>query len=588
MDTEGKSWFELQSENDALRRRLKELELEAAARIEAERALRESEEKYRNTMDAGLVGIYVIQDLVFRYVNPKMAEMFGYQVSELEHKLSPADLVIPELRERIRNNLRRRAEGEPGIPYEIKCLRKDGTLFDATVWGKATTFNGKPASVGTLADTTPLHNAKRALLQYQKELERRVEHQTRELTKSNKRLKRDIAHRKAIELELFAAKEAAERANLAKTRFLAAANHDLRQPLQAFSLLISALLLTKPEARAAQIIADMRSALQVMETLLNSLLDISKLDAGVFQPDLRSFPAEPFLRELRNQFKAMAAEQNTRIRLFPSDAVLYTDPNLLARILQNLISNAVRHTPGGKILIGCRRSGQRMRIEVWDQGEGIPADQLEIVFQEFYQLGNPIRNRHQGLGLGLAIAKRMADLLKLKLKARSKPGSGSMFSVEVPTGSLAMEEQRQQQFLIPENGNGGSGTLLLVDDDENVLKASVKLLELWGYRVLAAKDAVQALAFCRYHKNEIDMAVLDFRLPDGWTGVRLISEIRKVLQRELPTLLVTGDTSATKLREVYTSGLPLLHKPIDPEELRRQIAGMLEANKSQSMTRSPR
>ena len=571
MNSEGKSRSELQLENADLRRRLAELEQSDVLRIEAERALRESEERYRNTMDAGLLGIYVIQDLVFKYVNPRMAEMFGYRTTELEGKMGPVELVVPELQERVRNNLKRRAAGEPGIPYEIRCRRKDGSRFDATVWGKATTFNGKPASVGTLADTTPLHNAKRELRSYQRKLEQRVESQTRELKRSNERLKQDIAHRKVMERELFLAKEAAERASLAKTRFLAAANHDLRQPLQAFSLLINALSLTRTDDTAEQIIRDMRSTLQVMETLLESLLDISKLDAGVFRPDLRSFPVMPLLQELRNQFRVMALEQGTRIRLFPLDKYLYTDPGLLARILQNLVANAVRHTPGGKVLIGCRRSGRCMRIEVWDQGEGIPGDQLEIIFEEFYQLGNPARNRHQGLGLGLAIVKRMADLLGLCLNARSQPNRGSLFSVEVPLGTPGVDYSRHRQISVGNMESAGSETLLLVDDDENVRNASVKLLELWGYRVLTAKDAIQALALCKHHSEEIGLVLLDYRLPDNWTGVRLTARIRQLLGRELPAILVTGDTAAKQLQEVYTSGLPLLHKPIDPEVLQQLI-----------------
>lgn len=271
---------ELEQEVVALRRRVAELEQVAAGRSEVEKALRESEEKYRNTMDTGLVGIYVIQDLLFRYVNPKMAEMFGYRVEELENRLGPVELVAEVHREQVRENLLRRAEGEPGIPYEIKCQRKDGSLFDATVWGKATTFDGKPASVGSLADTTALKNAKRELLAHKQRLEEQVAAQTHELMESNIKLQRDIAKRKRMERSLFEAKETAERANQAKTRFLAAANHDLRQPLQALTLLISALQLKHPDAQIGQILHDMLATVQVMETLLNSLLDISKLDAG--------------------------------------------------------------------------------------------------------------------------------------------------------------------------------------------------------------------------------------------------------------------------------------------------------------------
>jgi len=327
----------------------------------------------------------------------------------------------------------------------------------------------------------------------------------------------------------------------------------------------------------------MKSTLLVMESLLNSLLDISKLEAGTIIPDKVHFAAQPFLQHLQTQFKGQAGERNLDLRVVSVNTILYTDPVLLGRILQNYISNAIRHARGDRIIIGCRPAGKHRRFEVWNAGEGIPDDEQERIFEEFYQLGNPARNRNQGLGLGLAIAKRMADLLGLDLGVRSIVGKGVVFSVDVPCGERAQPLQHDagSEQPIPQKKQG-QGTILVVDDDESVLYAMERLLHLWGFKVLSTGRAETALQLIeRNTATEIRCVLLDYRLPEGWNGVSLHQEMCKRAGYELQTILVTGDTAAKKLREVEDSGLPLLHKPVNPNDLYESIQRLINERRQQ-------
>jgi PAS domain S-box-containing protein len=690
MNTVADSEFDLKDEARQLRSRVAELEDEAQRRQAAEAALAESEAKFFSTMDSTLVGMYIIQDLRFVYVNRTMAELFGYQVEEIENRLGPADLVVPEQREWVADNLRRRAVG---VPYEIECLRKDGSRFDAMVWGKGVTLGDRPALVGSLADISERKETQRELLRQRRRLEEEVAAQTAALREANQRLERDVAERsriavelqaseqrfralinataedivvlldadlrmvivneqtarchskgveemlgkrksevqpsevasereerarqaltsgrpvrfedqcagrwfdnnicpvlgpngesegvaifarditkrKAIEQALAQAKDEAERANAAKTRFLAAANHDLRQPLQAMSLLVGALSYADIDAQAQRIAADMRETLTLMEGLLNALLDISKLDAGIVVPQERDFLGSVFVHQLRNQFKALAGAQGVRIRLFCRNDTLRTDPDLLERILHNLISNAIRHTRRGAILIGCRRRGERLRIEVWDSGEGITKEHQDQIFEEFYQVGNPERNLRQGLGLGLAIVRRVAALLGLPVGVRSIVGEGSVFYVEVPLSPrvrAAAVEESPAELDLPPRGL----TILVVEDDNQVLLATARLLRLWGFRAACARSAAEAMALLEEEGLRPDIAIVDYRLPGSMNGIELLDEMGLRLGLDVPSLLVSADTAPEWLREAQTSGYPLLHKPITPSALRRALA----------------
>jgi CheY-like chemotaxis protein len=273
---------------------------------------------------------------------------------------------------------------------------------------------------------------------------------------------------------------------------------------------------------------------------------------------------------LRGQFKATAKEAGKHVHLFVTNAVLYTDPNLLARILQNFITNALRHAKGERILVACRYAGDHRRIEVWDDGPGIPSDQLDKIFEEFYQIGNPARNLNQGLGLGLAITKRLADLLELPLAVRSLPDKGSVFSVEIPLGTQSQSDAVAHP-ISNESVTCPNGLILIVDDDTNVLNATKKLLEALHYEAICATSADSALDLLKQHGSRIRLALLDYRLPGDWDGIQLLQSIRELTNPKLPAVLISGDTSIDHLNDVRSSGLPLLHKPIDPGVLRRYL-----------------
>jgi PAS domain S-box-containing protein len=497
----------------------------------AERAIRRTEERLNALINATAEDVVVLldADLRMEIVNERAARGFGRSPQEMTGK--PMDAFMPRDVARTRMAFARRVI-EGGQPLRFEDERA-GHWFDNNMC-PVLSEDGTAEGVAIFA--------------------------------------RDITERKRMEQALAAAKDMAEQANLAKSRFLSAANHDLRQPLQAMRLLIESLSLGGADPKAGEILEEMQVALQSMEGLLNALLDISKLEAGSVHPEPIDFQAAPFLDRLRSQFKATAREAGKTIRLFPADALLRTDPELLARILQNFIANAIRHARSEAILVGIRRAGRLRRIEVWDNGEGIPADQLEVIFEDFYQIGNPARDSRRGLGLGLAVARRMANLLELRIGVRSWPGRGSVFSVEVPAGQASPGESIDARRP-PAPAKPGNGLILVVDDSPIVLKATARLLHGLGYGAVYASSAEEALELVARHAGRLWFVVLDYRLPKGWNGIRLLERIRSAVGRQVPGVLISGDTSIDDLIDVRRSGLPLLQKPIDPNVLRHHLHG---------------
>jgi PAS domain S-box-containing protein len=386
---------------------------------------------------------------------------------------------------------------------------------------------------------------------------------------------RDITERKKLEQTLAEAKEAAEKANRSKSRFLSTVNHDLRQPLHAIKLMLNTLSHYRLDPLANAIVEDMNGTLRSMGELINALLDINKLEAGSLIPKKTNFNFTAFMQQLQRQFKATAEEAGKIIRIYPSNVILYTDPVLLARILQNFIANAIQHTRSNYVLVGCRRAGNHRRIEVLDSGSGIPADQLDKIFEEFYQIGNTARDANQGLGLGLAIAKRIADLLELRIEIRSTPGKGSVFAVEVPLGD-EIEHSPEEHTTATTSCIHRRGVILVIDDDQAVLHATKTLLNAYGHDAIGASCAEEALSLAKQHRDDIDLVFIDYRLPNGWDGIRLIQCIRTAIDWELPAVLVTGDTSINSLQELQMSGIALLHKPFDPSEFRLLLEQVMQ------------
>ncbi|PIW29299.1 MAG: hypothetical protein COW30_05365 [Rhodospirillales bacterium CG15_BIG_FIL_POST_REV_8_21_14_020_66_15] len=381
---------------------------------------------------------------------------------------------------------------------------------------------------------------------------------------------RDVTATKEAEEMLAEAKDAAEQASAAKSRFLAAASHDLRQPLQALAMFVNVLSERDLDDKTKQLINRIRDCSDALERLLGSLLDISKLDAGLFVPQRREFNVGAVLERLCSEIRPLAEEKGLRLRMVPCALLVDSDPGLLDRLLRNLLTNAVRHTEKGKILVGCRRAGSSVRIEVWDTGVGIPEDQLGMIFEEFHQVGNPARDRREGLGLGLAIVQRLSNLLDHPVEVLSWEGRGSRFAVRLP---LAGEHAPAEMTLPADEHADVAGAVVVgIDDEADIRDALGLLLTGWGYDAVVAGSAVEAIAKLEQERKRPDLVVADYRLKLGHTGADAILAIRHVWGGDVPGFLLTGDTGPDRLREAAASGFDVMHKPIQPEKLRLMVA----------------
>lgn len=372
------------------------------------------------------------------------------------------------------------------------------------------------------------------------------------------------------EAGLMDARDEAEKASVAKTRFLAAASHDLRQPLQALNLFVYALENKETDADKLGIITLIRNSLDSLKELLNTLLDISKLEAGVVQPSPKDFSIDTILTRIKSELTAVAWANDLELRAVNCTTWVHSDPSLLETIVRNLVDNAIKYTDHGKVLIGCRHRGDKLRIEVYDTGLGIAREKRDLIFQDFYQVNNEARQRSQGLGLGLSIVRRMSNLLGCTMGCDSKLGHGSMFWIEVPRSAKELEVQETLQ---PITLNRGNEHIVIIEDDEQVLLGLKSLLESAGYTTQTfhtAQTNTLRGAFIGAAKIP-DLIIADYRLDAELTGRDAIEMIRKTLATTIPAFIITGDTAPERLREAKRSGLPILHKPVQPEELMAMV-----------------
>jgi signal transduction histidine kinase/ActR/RegA family two-component response regulator len=356
-------------------------------------------------------------------------------------------------------------------------------------------------------------------------------------------------------------------ANRAKSRFLAAASHDLRQPMHALGLFVTQLnnRIKDPENR--HLTGRIEAAVTALQGLLDALLDVSRLDAGVVTANFTDFQVSTVLDRIETAFAPDATDRDLHLRVKHCRLPVHSDPVLLERILINLVANALRYTETGGILVGCRRRGERVRIEVWDSGVGIAPEHQQAIFQEFYQIGNPERDRTKGLGLGLSIAARLARLLGGRIDVRSHPGRGSVFAVEVPRAAARPETSPVQTTAGVEELLKDA-RVLVVDDDALVREALAGLMTQWGCRAMTAANGDQALEQAAQSARPPDAVLCDYRLPGEETGSTVIRRLRERFGPALPAALITGDTAPETLREAKESGIPLLHKPVQPARLR--------------------
>lgn len=383
----------------------------------------------------------------------------------------------------------------------------------------------------------------------------------------------DITERKQIAKALELAKLDAERANLAKSRFLAAASHDLRQPLQSLTLLQALLAQTVEGDKPQKLVARLDQTLGAMSGMLNALLDINQIEAGVVEPKPVVFRVADILDRLRDEFTDMAQTHSLSLHILPSPAVVESDPRLLEQMIRNLLGNALQYTTHGKILLGVRRRGDRLRIEVWDTGIGIAKEDLPAIFDEFHQVGNAARERSRGLGLGLSIVQRLGKLLGHDVNVRSVPGKGSVFSITVPlmtevTQAPLLDDPQTERMDVP---SPHRQTIVIVDDDPDVLDLLEQLLAGDGHIVRTACDGAAALKMVAGGVIRPEILLTDYNLPNGMDGLELLADLREMLQSDLPAIVLTGDITRETLAKIAAQDCIQLSKPVKPHELTSAI-----------------
>jgi two-component system CheB/CheR fusion protein len=389
----------------------------------------------------------------------------------------------------------------------------------------------------------------------------------------------DITERRNTARALLEAKREAEHASTAKSRFLAAASHDLRQPLQTLSLLQGLLANKVTGDKEEKLVARMEEALAAMTNMLNTLLDINQIEVGAVKVEAVGFRMNDLFDRLRSELTVQAQAQGLKLRLMPCRLSVRSDPRLLEQIVRNLLSNALKYTQFGRVLVGCRRRGQNLRIEIWDTGLGIPASELEAIFEEYHQIDNPARERSRGLGLGLSIVKSLCDLLGHQIRVRSLPGKGSVFSIEVATASGVgatrptpdVEAATSDAVQAPAR----SAKILIIEDDPEVREYLSQFLSAQGYNTLVAFDGPSALALLAAARQPPDLVVADYNLPNGLTGVEVSRRVRNDLHMTIPFVILTGDISTSALRDIALADCVQFSKPVKLRELTQAIEKLL-------------
>jgi signal transduction histidine kinase/CheY-like chemotaxis protein len=379
-----------------------------------------------------------------------------------------------------------------------------------------------------------------------------------------------------------------EMANTYKSHFLASASHDLRQPLHALNLFVAQLQGETDPAERSRLVGRIDAAVGSMNELFEALLDMTRLEAGILKPNLAELSVSRLLERVDTIFADAARRKGLRLRVVRSDAWVTSDPILLERILLNLVSNAVRYTERGGVVVGCRHRGNALRIDVCDTGAGIPEDQRERIFAEFYQLADPAQERGGGLGLGLAIVDRLGRLLGHSVELDSRPGRGSRFSLSVPLAAqprMAPDTQAPASAIAdPARGK----RVIVIDDDALVLDGMRGILQSWGCEVQTAASGTAALAGLAQDGGPPDLIISDYRLADGKTGIEAIERLREALGTPVPAFVISGDTAPESLRDVSAGGYHLLHKPVSPMALRTTLNRLLKARDARAPSSAPR
>lgn len=541
-------------------------------------ALRKSEQWIRLITDHVPAMIaYVNQDFVYEFTNKVYEEWYRWpRNSILGHSLREAHSDEHFLRLQ---------------PYIIRALNGESLTFDvaeSSVLGKTRFMqrsyvpnrqsNGDITGIFVLVrDITERRQTAEALHQAYQSLEGRVRERTAELTQLNTQLVSEIDVRKQAEVHLLDAKREAEEANLSKTKFLAAVSHDLLQPLNAARLFTGSLAEHPEAANCLTLVRNISNSLDDVENLLGTLVDISKLDAGVIKADVSAFAINELLDNLAVEHQQLAKSVGLTLDFVPSSVLIKSDIHLLARILRNFLSNAIRYTESGRVLLGCRRHAGYVSIEVWDTGIGVPDDKKEEIFQEFKRGDGQHLKQDRGLGLGLAIVDKITRILGHRVRVSSQPGKGSVFAVEVPLAH-ANELQRQPEVEVPSYGLDRlhGARVWVLDNDMAICMAMRTLLEGWGCLVstgLSEDDLVEQVGS---FQAAADLLVVDYHLDNEVNGVDVVVNINQQRKKPIPTLMITANYSNELKQQMRALGHTLMHKPVKPMRLKTAMNHLLD------------
>ncbi len=510
----------------------------------------------RSALDAAPDAMIIIDAAgVIQFTNRQVAALFGYPHDEIIGQR--IEVLLPERfrarhvghREAYVSNVRVRPMG---AGLDLYGRRQNGTEFPVEISLSPIEDAGRTLVAAAIRDATDRKQAQAELI-----VAREAADAARELADQ--------------------ARDSADRANQGKSRFLATASHDLRQPLQTLEFLTGTLRRLISDPIALEALSQQGQAINAMSRLLNALLDISKLESGAIRPEPTDFTVAAIFAELRVEFASIAANKGLRLEIEECDDTVYSDPSLVEQILRNLLSNAIKYTREGWVRLRCLHEAALVRIEVVDTGVGIAPEQLPYIYDEFYQVGVPTNSSRDGYGLGLAIVQRLVKLLTLQLDVRSEVGQGSAFSLLLPASNVREAIQRAAAGSpVPIPSQIGAARVLLVEDNPSVRRATALLLDLEGYDVTAVASLKDALQHVQAGRG-VDLLISDYHLNDGETGTQVIATLREILGVSLRAVLTTGDTSSAIKQLPRDPYLRITSKPIKAEELLALLRSLLAA-----------
>ncbi|MDL0431239.1 PAS domain-containing protein [Marinobacter sp. TBZ242] len=547
---------------------------EMARRI---RALEESERWIRVVTDhvPALIA-YVGADMTVQFCNKVYEAWYGRNgESPLGKHLQQVHQ--PELYRRLMPHVQKVLKGE-SVNFEFEETNDTGeTRYMLRAYVPNVDTEGEVTGFFVLIrDITDRRKTALALERAYDDLERRVKERTAALTGLNNQLRQEIDERAAVEARLRDAKMDAERANLSKTKFLAAVSHDLLQPLNAARLFTSALLEHSFGPKAEALVRSVSTSLDDVENLLGTLVDISKLDAGVIKPDIMAFDLRDLLNNIAREFRQMAMAEGLTLDFVPSSAIVESDSQLLARILRNFLTNAIRYTGSGRILLGCRRHADYVLLQVWDTGPGIPQDKLTEIFQEFKRIRPTGSQPDKGLGLGLAIVDKISRILGHEVTVSSIEGRGSVFSVKVPVGRLQPKRQTQEENRIVSNDSGlGGARIWVIDNDHAICQGMQTLLEGWDCQVISAVSLEDLERQVDPASSEVDLILADYHLDNDENGVDVVANINGRRHCPAPVVMITANYTNELKQHIRELGYVLMNKPVKPLKLRSALNHLL-------------